>query len=77
MSNILKEYFKTMFFKNGFEVNKIKNEKRRFRAKCSNEGCPWFIYAAQVESGTKFRIQMLNDVHECNGVLESKKASYK
>ncbi|KAH9723843.1 SWIM-type domain-containing protein [Citrus sinensis] len=63
--------------KNGFDLNRIKNEKRRFRAKCSNEGCPWFIYAALVESGTKFRIQKLNNVHECNGVLESKEASYK
>ncbi|ESR54253.1 hypothetical protein CICLE_v10023995mg [Citrus x clementina] len=63
--------------KNGFDLNRIKNEKIRFRAKCSNEGCPWFIYAALVESGTKFRIQKLNNVHECNGVLESKEASYK
>ncbi|XP_024957371.2 uncharacterized protein LOC107177619 [Citrus sinensis] len=63
--------------KNGFDLNKIKNEKGRFRAKCSNEGCPWFIYAALVESGTKFRIQKLNNLHECNGVLENKKASYK
>ncbi|KAH9686718.1 SWIM-type domain-containing protein [Citrus sinensis] len=63
--------------KNGFDLNRIKNEKGRFRAKCSNEGCPWFIYAALVESGTKFRIQKLNNVHECNGVLENKEASYK
>ncbi|KAK9196155.1 hypothetical protein WN943_004283 [Citrus x changshan-huyou] len=63
--------------KHGFDLNKIKNEKRMFRAKCSNEGYLWFIYAAQVESGIKFKIQKLNDVHECHGVLESKEASYK
>lgn len=53
--------------KNGFDLNRIKNEKGRFRAKCSNEGYLWFIYAAQVESGTKFRIQKLNymSVMEC------------
>ncbi|GAY61048.1 hypothetical protein CUMW_206780 [Citrus unshiu] len=55
----------------------IKNDNKKFKAKCSNEGRPWFIYAAQVEFGTKFIIQKLNNVHECNGVLETKKASYK
>lgn len=69
---VLQDYI----IKNGFDLNRIKNESNRFRAKCSNEGCPWFIYAALVESGTKFRIQKLNDVHECDGVLKTKEASY-
>ncbi|GAY57279.1 hypothetical protein CUMW_178210 [Citrus unshiu] len=64
-------------FENVQHFIRIKNDNKRFKAKCSNKGCPWFIYAAQVEYGTKSIIQKLNKVYECNGVLETKEASYK
>lgn len=70
---------RTYLIEQGFEINRIKNEKRRFKARCAGEAdgipCTWFIYAARVKSGIIFRIQQLNDTHTCDKNSKSKEAS--
>ncbi|KAJ4702229.1 MuDR family transposase [Melia azedarach] len=62
--------------KEGFELNRIKNDKIRFRATCAAQGCPWFIYASMIKSGTVFQIQKLNNEHNCDRVTHTREASY-
>uniref|UniRef100_A0A0A8ZPQ8 Transposase MuDR plant domain-containing protein n=1 Tax=Arundo donax TaxID=35708 RepID=A0A0A8ZPQ8_ARUDO len=62
-----------------FEVHKVKTDRKRYRAECKANGCPWRIVANKLVGQPTVEITMIPNEHECMGMgkLVSKMASKK
>ncbi|KAJ1401847.1 Zinc finger, SWIM-type [Sesbania bispinosa] len=49
----------------GFEIERIKNEKARVTARCAADGCCWRIHASPTLDGKTYKIKTYNHVHSC------------
>ncbi|TVU45368.1 hypothetical protein EJB05_04855, partial [Eragrostis curvula] len=64
-----REEFKQAVVKYGIVMRRhiefIKDEKKRIRAKCSWEGCPWLIHASDSSKCDWFQVQTYIPQHRC------------
>ncbi|KAJ1424167.1 Zinc finger, SWIM-type [Sesbania bispinosa] len=49
----------------GFEIERIKNEKARVTARCAADGCSWRIHASPTPDWKTYKIKTYNPVHSC------------
>ncbi|RYQ97179.1 hypothetical protein Ahy_B08g093194 [Arachis hypogaea] len=70
-----KQAFKDMFVFEGKELEYIKNEKHRVRAKCAEEGCLWLILTSWNSQKLCFQIKTYVKEHTCGRNLTSNMAS--
>ncbi|XP_012837639.1 PREDICTED: uncharacterized protein LOC105958176 [Erythranthe guttata] len=52
-------------FINGYELEYVKNERKRVTAECKTEGCNWRIHASVVQGGPTFQIKSITGEHTC------------
>ncbi|KAK3131503.1 hypothetical protein QOZ80_6AG0507320 [Eleusine coracana subsp. coracana] len=70
---------KPFAIQNEFEVHKVRTDKKRYRAECKVNGCPWRIVANNFVGQPTVEITMIPHEHECVGTekLVSSMASHK
>ncbi|WOK96080.1 hypothetical protein Cni_G04787 [Canna indica] len=49
----------------GFEIQRIKNEKTRVTARCVINGCTWRIHVSPTSDGVSYKIKTYNPDHNC------------
>ncbi|KAK7250678.1 hypothetical protein RIF29_33263 [Crotalaria pallida] len=63
--NEFRAVLKDFVIQEGFEIERIKNEKTRVNARCAADGCCWRIHASPAPDGITFKIKMYTSVHTC------------
>ena len=61
----------------GFNFNKIKNDKNRLTWACMAKGCPWRIHASNVGDDTTMQVKTYKNEHTCHRIYKSKEARSK
>ena len=61
----------------GFNLNKIKNDKNRLTWACMAKGCPWRIHASNVGDETTMQVKTYKSEHTCHRIFKSKEARSK
>ncbi|KAF4380012.1 hypothetical protein G4B88_030004 [Cannabis sativa] len=70
---ILRAALKEHFIHTDREYILIHNDRAKFRAKCSAEGCPWVLHAHVQPDGMTFKITTITEGgHQCGMVLENR-----
>ncbi|KAF4376667.1 hypothetical protein F8388_025538 [Cannabis sativa] len=70
---ILRVALKEHFIHTDREYILIHNDRAKFRAKCSAEGCPWVLHAHVQPDGMTFKITTITEGgHQCGMVLENR-----
>ncbi len=67
----LKKACQAVATRGGFEYTIIKSDCSRFTIKCSGNGCPWRMHAANIsndKSGGVFEIKTMGEDHKCLGI---------
>ncbi|WOL13317.1 hypothetical protein Cni_G22087 [Canna indica] len=59
----------------GFEIQRIKNEKARVTARCAIDGCTWRIHASPAPDGVTYKIKTYNPYHNCIRTTRNSNAS--
>lgn len=54
-----------IMIKEGFDVEKIYNDKKRYYARCKVKDCPWSVTCGLLGNSGGFVIRKLNNVHTC------------
>ncbi|XP_016164339.1 uncharacterized protein LOC107606838 [Arachis ipaensis] len=70
-----KQALKDMFVFEGKELEYLKNEKYRVRAKCAEEGCPWLILTSWNSQELCFQVKTYVKEHTCGRNLTSNMVS--
>ncbi|GJN03971.1 hypothetical protein PR202_ga21474 [Eleusine coracana subsp. coracana] len=52
---------------NEFQVHKVVTDKKRYRAECKANGCPWRIVANKLVGQPTIEVTMISFEHECMG----------
>ncbi|KAJ0031488.1 hypothetical protein Pint_13741 [Pistacia integerrima] len=68
---VLKDYI----IQRGFAVRRVYNQKRRIKAVCKVEGCPFHIYAALMIDKHSYQIRKYEHTHTCLRVYNNPDAS--
>ncbi|KAK7255963.1 hypothetical protein RIF29_29398 [Crotalaria pallida] len=63
--NEFRVVLKDFVIQEGFEIERIKNEKTRVTARCAADGCCWRIHASPAPDGITFKIKTYTSVHTC------------
>lgn len=53
---VFSEALRDWVVRNGYELDYVKNERKRITAKCKVEGCSWRIYASVVQGCPLFQV---------------------
>ncbi|KAK1587758.1 hypothetical protein Q3G72_016528 [Acer saccharum] len=61
----------------GFNLNKVKNDKNRLKWACMAKGCPWRIHASNVDDDTTMQVKTYKSEHTCHRIYKSKEARSK
>ncbi|TXG54883.1 hypothetical protein EZV62_020139 [Acer yangbiense] len=61
----------------GFNLNKVKNDKNRLTWACMAKGCPWRIHASNVGDDTTMQVKTYKSEHTCHRIYKSKEARSK
>ncbi|KAK1552416.1 hypothetical protein Q3G72_016600 [Acer saccharum] len=61
----------------GFNFNKVKNDKNRLTWACMAKGCPWRIHASNVGDDTTMQVKTYKNEHTCHRIYKSKEARSK
>ncbi|KAK3182971.1 hypothetical protein Dsin_030257 [Dipteronia sinensis] len=61
----------------GFNFNKVKNDKNRLIWACMAKGCPWRIHASNVGDDTTMPVKTYKNEHTCHRIYKSKEARAK
>ncbi|KAL5769627.1 hypothetical protein ACOSP7_013781 [Xanthoceras sorbifolium] len=59
----------------GFQLRRIRNERDRYTAKCSYEGCSWKIHASLIDDIRTFMIKTMENQHSCQKVHKNQEAN--
>ncbi|KAL5834318.1 hypothetical protein ACOSQ4_013815 [Xanthoceras sorbifolium] len=59
----------------GFQLRRIRNERDRYTAKCSYEGCGWKIHASLIDDIRTFMIKTMENQHSCQKVYKNQEAN--
>ncbi|KAJ0054127.1 hypothetical protein Pint_01508 [Pistacia integerrima] len=68
------EIFKDYIIQRGFAVRRVHNDKRRIKAVCKEEGCPFFLYAALMVDKQSWQIKKYETNHTCLRVYNNPNA---
>ncbi|KAK8689830.1 hypothetical protein V6N13_088540 [Hibiscus sabdariffa] len=60
-----------------FDIVYKRNESKRTRAWCKQEGCPFRIYAGLDKADGLYKIKTFKETHECSITFKNKRANYK
>ncbi|KAK8978838.1 hypothetical protein V6N11_034746 [Hibiscus sabdariffa] len=60
-----------------FDIAYKRNESKRTRAWCKQEGCPFRIYACLDKADGLYKIKTFKETHECSITFKNKRANYK
>ncbi|WOL17335.1 hypothetical protein Cni_G26126 [Canna indica] len=63
--NEFREALQDYTIQEGFEIQRIKNEKARVTARCAINGCTWRIHASPTSDGVTYKIKTYNPDHNC------------
>ncbi|TXG52943.1 hypothetical protein EZV62_022112 [Acer yangbiense] len=58
----------------GFNFNKVMNDKNRLTWACMAKGCPWRIHAPNVGNDTTMQVKTYKNEHTCHRIYKSKEA---
>ena len=73
---VFRKALKDYFLAQNKDFKYISNDQRRVRAICKGTSCKWLIYASRVSTdGTTFRVNTLENTHDCGIVLNSRLAN--
>ncbi|TXG61429.1 hypothetical protein EZV62_012792 [Acer yangbiense] len=61
----------------GFNFNKVKNDRNRLTYACQEEGCPWRLHASNLIDDTTMQIKTYKNEHLCHRLCRSKEARAK
>ncbi|KAK2648282.1 hypothetical protein Ddye_015771 [Dipteronia dyeriana] len=59
----------------GFELKRIKNDKKRYTTECAFDGCSWRIHASPIDDKTTFMIKTMQVRHSCQKVHKNHEAT--
>ncbi|KAM6541865.1 hypothetical protein CsatB_006312 [Cannabis sativa] len=70
---VLRKTIRAYFIHQNKEYILKANDSKKFRVKCSAEGCPWMLYAYVKQDGKTFRVNKCKPKHEnCGIVLDNR-----
>ncbi|XP_072084384.1 uncharacterized protein [Arachis hypogaea] len=68
---MFKQAFKDYFVFEGKELMYLKNEPKKIRARCAEEGCPWLVLCSHNSQSLCFQIKTFIGEHNCGRNLSS------
>nr|XP_029144759.1 uncharacterized protein LOC112710546 [Arachis hypogaea] len=71
---MFKQALKDYFVYEGKELMYLKNEPKRIRARCAEEGCPWLVFCSHNSQSLSFQIKTFIGEHNCGRNLSSNMA---
>ncbi|KAL5786183.1 hypothetical protein ACOSQ2_008575 [Xanthoceras sorbifolium] len=73
---LVRKTVKKYAIQEGFRLKKIKNDRHRFTATCSNEACDWRIHVSRLTDGVTFMVRNIQGGHSfCQRLTENKEAT--
>ncbi|WOL16958.1 hypothetical protein Cni_G25746 [Canna indica] len=73
--NEFREALQDYTIQEGFEIQRIKNEKARVTARCAINGCTWRIHASPTPDGVSYKIKTYNPDHNCIRTIRNSNAN--
>ncbi|XP_024156583.1 uncharacterized protein LOC112164579 [Rosa chinensis] len=74
---ILREAIRERAIRDGWEVYFIKNERKRVRAICKSQDCPFELYASRMQHEESLMIKTYEPEHKCTRVFDNSMLSAK
>ncbi|KAM5552368.1 hypothetical protein ABKV19_026961, partial [Rosa sericea] len=74
---ILREVIRERAIRDGWEVYFIKNDRRRVRAICKAQDCPFELYASRMQHEESLMIKTYEPKHKCTRVFDNSMLSAK
>ncbi|XP_057745904.1 uncharacterized protein LOC130965081 [Arachis stenosperma] len=71
---MFKQALKDYFVYEEKELMYLKNEPKRIRARCAEEGCPWLVFCSHNSQSLSFQIKTFIGEHNCGRNLSSNMA---
>ncbi|XP_012844716.1 PREDICTED: uncharacterized protein LOC105964757 [Erythranthe guttata] len=73
--DLYREALQDWVVRNGYELEHMKNERRRVTSECKASGCNWRIHASIVQGGPLFQIKTIKGEHTCTQAKINKHAN--